>query len=591
MTYMLPAEFPEEQASNAERVIFHRLRDGLSDQEWCALHSLGMTSHAKKPWAEVDFVLIGPDGVFCLEVKGGGVARERGVWTTTNRHGVTNILKESPFSQVGSAASALHNYLRGKVPSLPGSVTGYGVLTPDVVFSVKGPDIQAELVYDANDADAPFADYVGRLCQYWKRTAAERRRRAPNPLDRSQRALVLRTLLGDFELRASLRSEIGAVREEVLRLTEEQNSVLLGLADNERLIVTGGAGTGKTLLALEEARRLADHGCRVLLTCFNRRLADSLKRAFRDYPGVVVENLHRTMKRIVTESGLDCRLPDAEPADLFGVFYPELCAEALLNDPSHGGFDALIVDEGQDLLRDAYVDVFGLLLNKGLDNGCWRVFMDASQDVFSGIARSGLEQLQQCKPTRLRLHTNCRNTKDVAVATSLLSGVPRTEVLRVSGGTVETLFYTDQGDERRRASKIIRTLLHRGLKTDEVVVLSTRTLERSSLCDGLVSCPVGLVDPRNPEVAAGRAIGFATISSFKGLECDAVVLVDLHKLDAPSSALDVYIGASRARTFLAVLLPETEREVFDRLAFEFGRRSVEHNGIRDEAGSVSPRKA
>ncbi len=52
----------------------------------------------------------------------------------------------------------------------------------------------------------------------------------------------------------------------ILALTEEQFSVLDTLARLRRVAVSGGAGTGKTLLALEKAKRLAGEGFETLLT-------------------------------------------------------------------------------------------------------------------------------------------------------------------------------------------------------------------------------------------------------------------------------------------------------------------------------------
>jgi hypothetical protein len=83
MARMVP-EHPAETASGAEHAVFARIRDELSS-EWIALHSVGLTIHEAKPWAEIDFVLIGPPGVFCLEVKGGIIEREAGVWYTMSR--------------------------------------------------------------------------------------------------------------------------------------------------------------------------------------------------------------------------------------------------------------------------------------------------------------------------------------------------------------------------------------------------------------------------------------------------------------------------------------------------------------------------
>src|SRR3954470_6102967 len=103
MARMLPKTIPPDTPSGAEKTLFQRIRDELPN-EWTALHSVGMTIHDAKPWAEIDFVLIGPPGAFCVEVKGGLVSRDGGIWYTSPHHGPNagkrQRLKESPFEQV-----------------------------------------------------------------------------------------------------------------------------------------------------------------------------------------------------------------------------------------------------------------------------------------------------------------------------------------------------------------------------------------------------------------------------------------------------------------------------------------------------------
>src|SRR4051812_41855737 len=150
MARMIPAEVPAHCRSGAEGLVFERLRDDLSN-EWIVLHSLGMTIHDRKPWAEIDFVMIGPPGVLCLEVKGGLVERVDGLWFTTPLRGGPRFrkrLKESPFEQVGSAASALHGYLVDQVAAIGRSFVGYAVATPDCTWTARGPDLDRALVYD-----------------------------------------------------------------------------------------------------------------------------------------------------------------------------------------------------------------------------------------------------------------------------------------------------------------------------------------------------------------------------------------------------------------------------------------------------------
>ena len=162
MARMIPSKVSETTESYAERLMFEKISAELPD-DWIALHSLGVAECSGMPWTEVDFVLIGPLGVYCLEVKGGNLSRVGGIWYQ-NEH----RLNRSPFDQVVPPSVKLFQFLSSK---LIGSIkdrliVGHGVVTPDVYFKVSGPDIVNELVYDAEDTSSPFSEYPGRLTGY-----------------------------------------------------------------------------------------------------------------------------------------------------------------------------------------------------------------------------------------------------------------------------------------------------------------------------------------------------------------------------------------------------------------------------------------
>ena len=220
------------------------------------LHSLGLSTHRSKPWAEIDYVMIGPPGIFCLEVKGGRVAQRNGLWYFTDRHGNENSKHEGPWSQVGSASAALRRYLVGELPRAQAFAVGYGVVMPDIVFTQTGPDVEPHVLYDERDAGYPFNAYMIRLNAYWHKRLEEQHGKQIAVLTEYDVKTVLEELRPDFDIRPSLRTRVGLVSDEMLRLTREQYRILDGLASNPRVIIRGAAGTGKTLLAVEQARRL-----------------------------------------------------------------------------------------------------------------------------------------------------------------------------------------------------------------------------------------------------------------------------------------------------------------------------------------------
>src|SRR4051812_37627931 len=114
---MYPPEPRADTKSSAERELFRRIRAEVTD-DWIVLHSVGLGSHRYKPWAEIDFVLIGPPGVFCLEVKGGRIRREDGRWHFIDKDGNVAVKQQGPFEQVGSASAALRAHLIKRLPRL-----------------------------------------------------------------------------------------------------------------------------------------------------------------------------------------------------------------------------------------------------------------------------------------------------------------------------------------------------------------------------------------------------------------------------------------------------------------------------------------
>lgn len=574
MAEMIPGEPRANTASSAERKIFGLIQRDLGN-DWTAFHSVGIANHRRKPWAELDFVLVGPPGVFCLEVKGGRIARKNGQYHYTDRNGNTVVKDQGPFEQVAPAAAALRNYLVSKLPAVRDVAVAYGVVTPDIPFDLTGPDIEPQVVYDESDAQARFSVYIKRLAAFWHDRLNRQVGREPCAVSNNVRKAICDEIRGDFDLRPSLRTRVGLVNDELLALTRDQYKILDGLRDNERALIRGGAGSGKTLLAVEEASRKASEGKRVFLGCYTKNLALFLKEAVKKSPLIEVYHLHGFMHTMVKEANLLHRLPPAEADDLFTLFYPELCAEALIALDRWHSFDVLILDEAQDLLMGNYTEVLDCLLKDGLDGGHWRFFLDPHQDIFRALSPEGLKRISQAQPARFRLNVNCRNSKRIAVAAQILSNLCWEETLHVEGPEVEQEWYSDEAEQQRKITNCINRFLSGGMDPSEIIILSPRTLENSCLKKGLIRMSLPLVEYSFDKGARKKCIQFATVHSFKGLESDVVVLVDVQDLSNADSLLTLYVGATRAKAKLSVFLDRRLEARYRDLAAEYGERLME----------------
>jgi hypothetical protein len=558
MARMFPPAIADDHGSRAERIVFRKLKEETPDS-WCALHSVGLLGHATKPWAEIDFVLVTDSCLLCLEVKGGTLAHRHGEWFQNERR-----LKQSPFAQAGGGASALYGYLTERVPAVRKSFVGHGVLFPESTFHEALPSSDEHLVYDDSDRAQPISEWVERLISHWRESIRLKRGREPEGLETGIRSKIVHALAPDFELVPSLRARLQEVDEELIRLTEQQTQILRGLIDEPRVLVRGGAGTGKTLLACDEA---------TLYVCYGSRLAAYVRPLLEPH-GVTVTHLHGLMKEIIEEAGLKERLPAVEPRDLFDVHYPEVALDGLALLDRFGTYDALVADEAQDLLRPSSVLFLDAVLAGELPHGSWRLFHDPNQEIFQGAPAEldRLESLAAC----YRLTQNCRNTREIAMATSILSGVACSETLVAKGPEVIEHWYTDGRTEERAVLRQLREWVGGGISPESITVLTPKSFEHSLLARvESRALPRRVVDISHSDSVDPNSLRFSTIAGFKGLESDAVLLTGFDDLSDSRTLSLLYVGASRARGLLALVLPESCREVYIERARDIVGRLLE----------------
>ena len=139
---MIP-DTPYVTHSNAEKRAFDRLRAAFNEpgvRDLVCYHSLNLTRHAYKRFGEVDFLICGREGLFVIEVKGGGVSCHDGVWAYTNRFGEVSESREGPFRQAESALHGLQGNLRARLPHrvVEQFTIGFGVVFPDCEWRAAG---------------------------------------------------------------------------------------------------------------------------------------------------------------------------------------------------------------------------------------------------------------------------------------------------------------------------------------------------------------------------------------------------------------------------------------------------------------------
>lgn len=273
MARMIPASI-QYKKSPAEVRLFGALKTDLSDDYTVLHHVRWLQKERKVHDGEADFLVLHPDlGALAIEVKGGLVSFDAssGIWESQDRAGETHTLSRDPVDQAKDSAYSLARHLRDlrDWPRRWGPV-GYAVCFPDGRLRGLPPPYLGPVLIDESHVPAALQARVEDILEYWRED-----RHAPDPRGVE---IAIRALASDVAIRHPLSADVDEADREIIRLSEEQFGVLDMLAGNRRIEVSGPAGSGKTLIAAEKARRLAAAGLRVLFTCFNRPLANTSSR-------------------------------------------------------------------------------------------------------------------------------------------------------------------------------------------------------------------------------------------------------------------------------------------------------------------------
>jgi hypothetical protein len=555
-------------------VVYEKLGRDLDD-DTVILHSLGLPGHPTKIWGEADIVVLSTKGFFALEVKGGKVSCRDGVWHFGEPGSPGYTKREDPWTQAkGTMFGIKERLCNADRDRFDGLLFGFGVVMPMETFTAMGAEIEPAVLLDRRDFRRNLGFYIGDLQRHWIAAYTAKHGRAPRLPDREDVRRARAVLRPDIDSAFSLGSYLNGVERELLQLSNSQIRASRRMAANPRTVVTGRAGTGKTIIAIERARQCAKAGQRVLFLCFNQLLARHIRASLADDPdaaGIEVRHLHSLYHEVIEKAGLAGRLQEfnGDSRVLYGHVFPELFVEAYI---SAGGpsYDVLVVDEAQDVLTAENLDAFDVLLSRGLNRGSWHIFLDPLQNLYNTEIQEQVEErLAEAQPAHDNLFENCRNSRQVAVQASIISGIDLAIEGAPDGPECDNVYYQDRKSFIARLEDQVRNLVSRDVRPEDIVILSTRRQENSLLAGLERVAGFPLVDISQP---SSGALHFSTMHAFKGLERLAVLAVDMEEIGQAERAMLHYAGLSRARGILKVFLPDGARSKYSEQAVMFGQR-------------------
>lgn len=514
---LIPDQISPATQSKAERKLFEQLSE-LDLPGWSfALHSLNLAEHVWKRVSEVDFLLVGPRGIYVLEVKGGHVSASQGVWRFTDRFGHAHRRRESPFTQARSAMFSLQQRLEKNMPreAVRNVTFGYAVIFPDCDFDVASVEWDREMIIDRRDLARPdgLQRALGRLSTYWQSKPGSRHQ----PLSEAASNELLAYLRPEYEVVPTLARVSAAAEMELANLTRSQFRALDANSRNQRLIFEGGAGTGKTILAAELARRERNRGNRVLYTC-----------------------------RSIVMTGFV-----AQQADIDDI---EIIPLQRVSGSQGTKYDAVILDEGQDAINFTDLNLLDKVLQGGLDDGRWFIFLDSNNQrgLVGAYEPDAMDYLRSFRPAEVILTDNCRNTREIVERTQTLTGADIGASASGTGPKVEICSANDPDQVARAAASYLDHLEADGVAPADITLLSGKQLRESTFerLPARWRRKIDVLDLRRHTGRSAARLGFATIADFKGLESRFVLAADIASAEQASAKSNLYVAMTRARVGL-----------------------------------------
>jgi hypothetical protein len=564
MARMIPS-FVDERTPPGERDVFTMLAAGPDD--WVAMHSLDLAPWNRGLRTEIDFVVIVPDiGILCIEVKSHeNITFDGDRWYPPE-------IKRSPFKQAADGRFTFYRRMRILTPRFACVPIVHCCIFPRATFDLM-PNLSVapwELMdirgfRALNSSEAFCADLKTRLNRSIEADAnLHPLSDALSPIDV---ASMVEACVPVQKRRPDVRQEVLRREEQAASILREQQKPVLRLAElNDRLIVTGGAGTGKTLIAIEVARRAAERGRRVALLCYNQLVGDWMRQRIAQ-TGPIPPNLviGRAIRVMAEMTGVV--IPEAPSPAFWETDLPQQL-EDRLTDPdlkATSAFDYLVLDEAQDLLaRPRLWHCLAQFLRGGIDGGMFALLGDFEHQVLKDHEPMQVELAAidaSARPVRWHLSENCRNYRIVGETALRLGGVPASVYsgyLRVGGGlqNYNIIFYESSEEQLAQLGQWLRDFKGLGYKASEITLLSFRS-DESSAAVSLKHAGYKL----RPAWQSGEGTAYASVHAFKGMENKIIILTDVVLTDQALNRDVFYTGMTRATECIRVLCDKKSEAV------------------------------
>jgi hypothetical protein len=536
---MIPTCPPDFHGSVGEEKVFRALH--LLENEIVVIHSYRWLHSGRRDsfctsaQGEGDFVVFDPsNGILVIEVKGGEVWCESGEWRQRNRKtGKVNTIY--PEKQASDTVHRIRNEIVSRIPDARSILVCHAVWFPDGIIDRKilPMNYHAATTLDQDDINSPRKAING-VFKYWQSILHKK-----NDLNSKSFKRILATLAPSLSVVRSMRQAIEEREELFVQLTREQVRVIEFLDEQEHAAIVGAAGTGKTLLAVEKARRLSSPKETVLFLCYNAALRDHLEDSHAQ-PNVRYLTFHGFAREITGQA------VDFEESESKLLEY--------LSEDAKLPYSHLVIDEGQDFKREWLEYLY-----YRFRNNAFYVFYDRYQAIQGEKDPTWLNEL----PCRLVLTRNCRNTEPIARSAYRMVGASIPPTLNMVGPRPTLYCVSDDVT----GVNIVRALVKVAISKYQVLPTDIAILTLETLTADAPWCKMDLGGLPTSEKPLQGHVTLSTVRKYKGLEATLIIVVDADFRGAvnPDWRQRFYVACSRARHAVHIVTDTVESDLREAL--------------------------
>jgi predicted AAA+ superfamily ATPase len=581
---------PEKNIQQEEKSILERFikSEFAKSKEHYIFHSVRYQNHPNKIIGEVDFIFLDREVILFLEVKSNvSYDLSKNKWTSYyDRH---HKVKKDPWQQVADYLFWFRDQYLGNSHKSLGLYDkfkfGYGVIFPDVQthkesrhekvkFDQHGKkngygdeflEYDPRLIYDIddhfNETDG-IENYISRIAEYWKNHSANKYR-GYGPVNNEDFDSVQKLIRTEIVTTPKLSKLIDFDLEYTRNLTIEQTGIYSAMVDgpnNHNVLLQGGPGTGKTILALEVAFSKSKKG-KTLLLCYSKPLSKMLNELKRK--GIINGQLDRLldtnlevycMEDFIAKMGI-------KHENLFNGEnqFKKALSKVQRKAPE---YEYVVIDEAQDIFNKEYFGIIDTALKGRFNSGGHCIFMDSDFQVLHDD-KFDIDYyetfIKEYNPFIFPpLVRNCRNPKSVMEFASECTGFDEMICLKDGGLSPVIRYYSTDDDLINQLIIFIESLFAQDVEFKNVSLIAPN----ENLLQKIISKSKYLVNIKNSSILESEKIKAGLPQDFKGLDNSIIMFItDDFKPENNIFKSSLFVSFSRAKTNLFVYFPESRQQL------------------------------